>query len=115
MDRTATARRLRQTQTTPEARLWALVRGRQLDGCKFRRQVPIDRYFADFACIEARLIVELDGAVHDAEDVLLRDIARTEVLEACGYTVLRFQNEAVITDPGGVADAIVAALRAARA
>jgi very-short-patch-repair endonuclease len=114
MDRTATARRLRQTQTTPEARLWDLVRGRKLNGCKFRRQVPIDRYFADFACIEARLIVELDGAVHDEEDVVLRDMARTEVLEACGYAVLRFQNEAVMTDPGGVAEAIVSALRAAR-
>ncbi|MBU4433642.1 MAG: DUF559 domain-containing protein [Alphaproteobacteria bacterium] len=114
MDRTATARRLRQTQTTPEARLWALVRGRQLEGYKFRRQVPIDRYFADFACIEARLVVELDGAVHDDEEVELGDMARTEVLESCGYVVLRFRNEAVMSDPGGVAEAIIVALRSAR-
>ncbi|WP_421739075.1 endonuclease domain-containing protein [Caulobacter sp.] len=115
MDRTATARRLRQTQTMPEARLWALVRGRRLEGFKFRRQVPIDRYFAHFACVEARLVVELDGPVHAAEEAEILDMARTEVIEACGYTVLRFQNELVMTDPGGVGEAILAALRTARA
>ena len=115
MDRTTTARRLRQTQTTPEARLWALVRNRQLDGYKFRRQLPIDRYIADFACVEARLVVELDGEVHDDEDIILRDVARTEVLEACGYVVLRLQNEAVMTDPGGVVEILIAALRTAKA
>src|SRR6478752_3649926 len=101
------ARRLRRGQTMAEEKLWAIVRGRHLDGFKFRRQVPIDRYFADFACWDAKLIVELDGPSH--EDRFLYDEARTEVLERCGYRVLRFDNERVLTDPGGVAEAIGAA------
>ena len=109
MDPISNARRLRRGQTFAEEKLWAIVRGRRLDGFKFRRQVPIDRYFADFACWDAKLVVELDGPTH--EDRELHDLVRTEVLEGCGYRVLRFTNEAVLTDPGGVAEAIGAALR----
>ena len=61
MDKIANARRLRQEKTDAERKLWSILRGRKLDGWKFRRQVPIDRYFADFACMEARLVIELDG------------------------------------------------------
>lgn len=103
------ARRLRRGQTLAEEKLWSIVRGRRLDGFKFRRQVPIDRYFADFACWDAKLVVELDGPTH--EDRELHDMVRTEVLERCGYRVLRFDNEVVLADPGGVAEAIGAALR----
>jgi very-short-patch-repair endonuclease len=103
------ARRLRRHQTLAEEKLWAIVRGRRLDGFKFRRQVPIDRYFADFVCRDAHLIVELDGPTH--EDRAEHDAARTEVLERCGYRVLRFSNEIVLADSGAVADAIGAALR----
>ncbi|SFJ16958.1 DUF559 domain-containing protein [Caulobacter sp. UNC279MFTsu5.1] len=103
------ARRLRRGQTLAEEKLWAIVRGRRLNGCKFRRQVPIDRYFADFACWDAKLVVELDGPSH--EDRELHDLARTEILERSGYRVLRFDNELVLADPGGVAEAIGAALR----
>ena len=59
------ARALRAESTNVERKLWSLLRGRRLDGVKFRRQVPIDRYFADFACVEARLVVELDGGQHN--------------------------------------------------
>lgn len=59
-------------------------------------------------------MVELDGAVHADEEVELYDMARTEVLEACGYRVLRFPNEAVMTDPGGVAETIVGVLKTAK-
>ena len=55
------ARSLRRGQTNAERRLWARLRNRQVSGFKFRRQLPLDRYVADFACVEARLIVELDG------------------------------------------------------
>lgn len=109
MDRIVNARRLRQSQTLAEEKLWTILRGRRLDGYKFRRQVPIDRYFADFVCRDAKLIIELDGASH--EDRFLQDQARTEVLERCGFHVLRFDNEAVLSDPGAVAEAIGAALR----
>jgi very-short-patch-repair endonuclease len=85
--RTERARELRQTSTVAERKLWSLVRNRKIAGCKFRRQVPIDRYFADFACLEARLIVELDGDHH--ADQVDYDAGRTEALEAAGWTVLR--------------------------
>ena len=112
MDRTANARRLRQNQTLPEKVLWKLVRNRRLGGFKFMRQITIDRYFADFVCEAAKLIVELDGAAHDGREGY--DDRRTEVLERFGYVVLRFPNTRVLADPGGTADDILAALRSAR-
>ena len=114
MGHTALARHLRREQTASEARLWTLVRGRRLADAKFRRQVPIDRYIADFVCVEARLIVEIDGGAHDDEAAQLRDIERTAILEACGYLLVRFSNHQVLNAPGEVCDAIVATLRAAR-
>jgi very-short-patch-repair endonuclease len=62
--RTGRARDLRRDQTDVERKLWGMLRGRQLCGFKFRRQHPIGRYFADFACAEARIVVELDGGQH---------------------------------------------------
>jgi very-short-patch-repair endonuclease len=109
MDPIPNARRLRRGQTLAEEKLWTIVRGRHLDGFKFRRQVPIDRYFADFVCRDAKLLVELDGPTH--EERADHDARRTEVLERCGFRVLRFDNELVLADPGGVADTIGAALR----
>ncbi|PXA83475.1 endonuclease [Caulobacter sp. D4A] len=112
MDRTAYARRLRQKQTLAEKTLWALVRNRRLAGFKFMRQIAIDRYFADFVCEAGKLIVELDGAAHEGREDY--DERRTSTLEQLGYVVLRFHNERVLTDPGGTADDILAALRSAR-
>ncbi|MBC7668243.1 endonuclease domain-containing protein [Caulobacter sp. DWR2-3-1b2] len=109
MDPIANALRLRRNQTMAEEKLWPIVRGRRLEGYKFRRQVPIDRYFADFVCVDAHLIVELDGPTHEGREDY--DAQRTEVLQRCGYRVLRFGNETVLADPGGVAEAIGAALR----
>jgi len=112
MDRTAYARRLRQQQTLAERALWPLIRNRRLAGFKFMRQIAIDRYFADFVCEAGKLIVELDGAAHDGREDY--DDRRTETLEQLGYVVLRFHNERILADPGGVADDILAALRSAR-
>ena len=61
---TSQARKLRRDQTDAETRLWSGLRGRHLDGFKFRRQFVIDRYVVDFVCIDAKLIVELDGGQH---------------------------------------------------
>ena len=110
--RTERARELRQTSTVAERKLWSLVRNRKIAGCKFRRQVPIGRYFADFACLEARLIVELDGDHH--ADRVDYDAGRTETLEADGWTVLRFWNSRILTNPEGVTMAIRSALQSAR-
>ena len=110
--RTTRARELRAEDTIAEQKLWAVLRNRQLGGYKFRRQQPIDRYFADFACREAKLVIELDGSQHDAS--VEYDEARTEVLEHAGYRVVRFPNRRVLFGFQGVLDEILAELRLAR-
>ena len=112
MDKTANARRLRRSQTLAEKTLWNLVRNRRLDGFRFLRQVAIDRYFADFVCEAAKVIVELDGAAHEEREDY--DERRTQALELFGYVVVRFRNERVLADPGGTADDILAVLRSDR-
>jgi very-short-patch-repair endonuclease len=110
--RTVRSRELRAASTDAERRLWSLVRGRRLGGCKFRRQVPIDRYFADFACVEARLIVEADGGQHSENE--REDEGRTAVLEAAGWRVIRFWNSEILQNLEGVARAILAEIELAR-
>ena len=110
MDRIATARRLRRNQTLAERAFWTMVRNRRLGGFRFLRQHPIDRYFADFVCQRGKLIVELDGAAHEGQAAY--DAQRTETLRRLGYRVLRFPNGRVLTDPGGVAAEVLAALGA---
>ncbi|PVM88747.1 endonuclease domain-containing protein [Caulobacter endophyticus] len=109
MDTTANACRLRRDQTLAEKTLWKLVRNRRLGGFRFLRQVPIDRYFADFVCEAGKLIVELDGASHEGREDY--DACRTQTLELFGYVVLRLPNERVLGDPGGAAEDILAVLR----
>jgi len=112
MDATANARRLRQNQTLAEKAPWKLVRNRQVGGFRFLRQVPIDRYFADFVCEAGKLIVELDGAAREGREDY--DENRTRTLELFGYVVLRFPNERVLADPGAIVDDILAVLRSDR-
>lgn len=100
---------MRRSAPPAERKLWAILRNRKLDGFKFRRQVPIDRYFADFVCMEARLIVELDGSQH-AEQVAYDD-ARTRALERCGFRVLRFWNGSVLREPQSIIDTLLRELR----
>ncbi len=109
---TRKARAFRAVSTDAERRLWARLRGRQLDGAKFRRQHPIDRYFADFACVEAKLIVELDGSQHAAQ--VSYDAERTRVVEACGWHVMRVWNNQVLENIEGVGLAILEELKLAR-
>ena len=91
----ANARELRRTMTPAEAVLWRALRDRRLAGLKFRRQHPVGPLVLDFCCPILRLAVEVDGAVHDAKTD--QDSARTELLEANGYQVLRFRNDEVLT------------------
>ncbi len=91
------ARRMRAEPTAAENRLWWLLRDR-LPWAKFRRQVPINSYIADFACLEARLIVELDGEQHGLKQGLTRDAERDAVLHEEGYTVLRLWNNDLLTN-----------------
>lgn len=89
-------RKLRKEQTTAEKLLWDCLRARRLNGLKFRRQHPLGRYIADFYCAERRLVVELEGKVHDIKDQQEYDKIRRETIEAMGLTVLRFKNEEVL-------------------
>lgn len=90
--------------TGVEAILWSMLRNRQLDGLKFRRQAPVAGAIADFACHEIRLIIELDGGVHDLHEA--RGAVRDERLRLAGYTVLRFRNTEFSKNPAVVMDAI---------
>ena len=90
------ARRMRSAMTEAELKLWNEVRAHRLMGLSFRRQVPIGRYIVDFACPEHRLVVEIDGSQHAAEQA--HDLARTAYLEAQGWQVVRFWNEDVLKD-----------------
>ena len=94
--RTVLARELRQRSRDAEWKLWHELRGRKLRGFKFRRQHPIDRFIADCVCVEARLVVELDGP-HHAEQIEA-DEDRTRVIKGCGWLVLRFDNERLDDD-----------------
>nr|WP_210281296.1 DUF559 domain-containing protein [Methylobacterium fujisawaense] len=107
---TPRARSLRRTQTSAEAKLWRILRNRALNGWKFRRQHPIDRYIVDFACIEAKLIVEVDGATHSTDAELVRDAMRTEILESFGFALLRIPNADIHDHRDGVRETILAAL-----
>ncbi|MFC3440158.1 endonuclease domain-containing protein [Sphingobium rhizovicinum] len=98
------ARELRRAATDAEKRLWALLRQR-LPAAKFRRQVPLGPYFADFASHAGRLILEIDGGQHDEAT----DADRTAFLNGEGYHVIRFWNHDVMQNPEGVLATIAAA------
>jgi very-short-patch-repair endonuclease len=101
------ARKLRKAPTDAEIHLWWALRDRRLRGYKFRRQHPVGPYVADFACTREKLIVEVHGGQHAANE---HDAERTEWLESQGWRVLRFWNNDVLTNIEGVVETILAAL-----
>jgi very-short-patch-repair endonuclease len=92
----AFARSLRRNMTFAETILWRVLRGSRLAGYKFRRQVPVGIYVADFLCVRESLIVELDGAPHDDPDQRAHDLRRDIWLRQEGYRILRLPNDLVI-------------------
>ncbi len=102
---TPIAKKLRNNQTAAEMHLWLHLRGRQLDGHKFRRQQPLGNYIVDFACLNQKLIIELDGGQHAEQ--LQQDQLRTEWLESQGFKVLRFWNNDVFENIEGVLESIL--------
>ncbi len=109
------AKRLRSSLTSAERVLWWAVRHRlAIDRTHFRRQVVIGRAIADFACIEHRLIVEVDGSGHGFEAGRRRDDARTRDLKERGWRVLRFWNHEVLSDIDVVLDTIRATIEGRR-
>jgi very-short-patch-repair endonuclease len=97
------------TSRSTEKLFWSEVRNRKLGGFKFKRQVLIDRYIVDFVCLDEKLIVELDGPLHDGR--VRYDANRDEVLRKLGYRVLRFTNNEVGSDFAGVLVTILQQLR----
>lgn len=107
-DALARSRELRKFATEAEKLLWGKLRGRRLEGFKFRRQFWIGGYIADFVCIEAKLVVEADGSQHgDAEDY---DVRRDAYLKREGYRVIRFWNNDVMSNLEGVLESVRCAL-----
>ncbi|MEO7151416.1 MAG: endonuclease domain-containing protein [Burkholderiaceae bacterium] len=109
------ARALRRSSPDAECLLWQRLRDRQVAGAKFRRQRPIGPYFADFACLEQRLMVELDGGQHFEAAAEEADARRTKALNALGFTVLRFTNHEALAETDGAVLAIYNWLLAYRA
>jgi very-short-patch-repair endonuclease len=95
---------LRQSQTDAERLLWYRLRNRQLLDLKFRRQRPIGRYFADFACLEIGLVIELDGGQHGEQAAY--DEARSREMEALGFRTLRFWDNEVLKETDAVMERI---------
>jgi very-short-patch-repair endonuclease len=105
------ARMLRRNATETEKIMWRLLRDRRFQGVKFRRQVPIGPFVADFASTEHRLVTELDGSQH-AES--RRDIRRDTFLADAGWRVLRFWNNDVTSNRNGVLERILQAVTSNR-
>jgi len=97
------AKALRGALSRSEVLLWVRLRGREPGQPTFRRQHPIGPYITDFCCSVARLVVEVDGGVHEHEDRMLRDANRDAYLADRGYRVLRLTVKEVLADPDAVA------------
>ncbi|WP_299638699.1 DUF559 domain-containing protein, partial [Devosia sp.] len=102
------ARQLRREPTTPERKLWALLHSFRQAGYHFRRQYPIGPYYADFACIHAKLIIEADGETHALQ--VDHDHRRDAYLRSRDYRVLRIWNNEITGNPEGVHQVIAQAL-----
>lgn len=101
------ARELRKNATDAEKRMWGALR-EKIPGAKFRRQVPIGPYYADFLSFSAKLVIEIDGGQHgEAQDY---DARRTAFIEAQGYRVIRFWNNDVLENIEGVIAVILESL-----
>ncbi len=90
------ARKLRREMTIAETILWRALRGSRFKDMKFRRQVPVGPYVADFLCVALSLIIELDGPPHDTDEQRAHDRKRGAYLRAQGFNVLRFSNDIII-------------------
>jgi very-short-patch-repair endonuclease len=109
-EKIATARNLRHRQTDAEKILWRFLRNRSLEGTKFRRQHPIGRYVVDFVCLDLKLVIELDGGQHAANQ--LADELRTEELKSRGFHVIRIWNNDMLSNRDGVFRILEQAIKA---
>jgi very-short-patch-repair endonuclease len=106
----AKAKNLRSNMTQSEQLLWGYLNNNQLRGCRFRRQHPIHVFIADFYCHTAKLVIELDGGIHDISEQKEYDSGRTYEIESFGLTVIRFTNEQLTNDLPNVLNQIMKCL-----
>ncbi|HYN19743.1 MAG TPA: endonuclease domain-containing protein [Thermoanaerobaculia bacterium] len=104
-------RELRDSATPAEKVLWSRLRARRFLGLKFRRQFPLEGFVPDFCCYELRLLVEIDGGIHDEPSHTERDHNRDAYLRSLGFTILRFPNERILRDLPAVLEEIATAAR----
>jgi len=110
------ARKLRKDMPSAEKRLWYFIRRKQLGEFRFRRQHTIGPYIADFVCVEAKLVIELDGEQHGKDEATAYDQTRNAFMEREGWVVVRFWNNEVYDNIDGVLEAILdAAMNSVRA
>ena len=107
---TKRARVLRRDASNAEHKLWRALRDRSLNGHKFVRQERIGPYYADFACREAKLVIEVDGATHSTDEEIASDQTRAAFMKRQGYRVIRFTNGEVYDQLDRVCEAILVAL-----
>jgi very-short-patch-repair endonuclease len=100
------AKELRKSMTEAEEMLWEQIRNNKLKGLKFRRQHPLDIFIADFYCHQRKLIIELDGGIHDTPEQMEYEEGRTAELEEKGFKILRFKNDEVLNDIKSVLEKI---------
>ena len=101
------AKQLRGRMSDAERRLWYRLRAHRFDGIKFKRQVPVGKYIVDFACLNRKLVIEVDGGQHAESKA---DRIRDEALRDLGFHVLRFWNYDVLTNTDAVLGEIAEAL-----
>jgi very-short-patch-repair endonuclease len=106
------AREKRHEPTSAESKLWSYLRGRKFENQKFRRQHTIERFIVDFFCAERKLVIEVDGEIHQYTSV--EDSIRQEFLQNLGFRVVRFTNDEVLNSIEGVLTTISAALASQR-
>lgn len=104
------ARAMRREPTVAEQLLWGALQKKQVAGLKFRRQHPVGRFVLDFYCPSIKLVVEVEGDIHDSQPE--QDAARTTVVETYGYRAMRFRNDEVMHDLPGVVSRIAAVVEA---
>jgi very-short-patch-repair endonuclease len=104
------ARELRQHETVAEKRLWSFLRSGQIAGARVRRQHAIGPFVVDFYCPAVRVAIELDGSVHDDNDIAAQDAARTEWIEQHQIRVMRFRNDEIMNDISSVLSKIEQAI-----
>ena len=100
------SRQLRNNMTDAERHLWTKIRMKQLKGYQFYRQKPVGDYIVDFFCPRAKLVIEVDGSQHFADEMTEYDRIRDEYLSSLGLRVLRFTNTEVLTNIEGVVESI---------